>query len=137
MAIGRNFTEALQKAIRMVGEYGDGFMPDFENKNKWKLENLDLGNKLKAHNKRISDIFNILYFRLIEVEEISNLSGIDKWFIHQIKKIVDCFHLLENQTELNSNLIMKCKKNGLSDKQILIFLKLQKRRLEDLGIKII
>ena len=118
MAIGRNFTEALQKAIRMVGEYGDGFMPDIENKNEWKSQNLDLGNKLKAHNKRISDIFNILYFRLIEVEEISSLSGIDKWFIYQIKKIVDCFHLLEYQNELNSDLILKCKKNGFSDKQI-------------------
>ena len=47
MAIGRNFTEALQKAIRMV-ENMEMVLSGFENKNKWKLENLDLGNKIKS-----------------------------------------------------------------------------------------
>jgi len=124
MAIGRNFTEALQKAIRMVGEYGDGFMPDIYNQSEWKSETLNLGNKLKAHNKRISDIFNILYFKLLNPVEISKLSGIDKWFIYQIQKIVNCFHLLENnnifqrKNNKDKEIIMYCKKNGLSDKQI-------------------
>jgi carbamoyl-phosphate synthase / aspartate carbamoyltransferase len=120
MAIGRNFTEALQKAIRMVGEYGDGFKPDLENKDYWLSQELDLASKLKAHDKRINDIFNILYFNLLQPEEVSRLSGIDKWFIYQIDTIVKCYSLLEiyKGNDLDKDLILKCKKNGFSDKQI-------------------
>ena len=118
MAIGRNFTEALQKAIRMVGEYGEGLKPDLENKEQWLSKNLNINEKLKAHDKRINDIFNILYFNLLNPVEISKLSGIDKWFIHQINNIVNCYSLLEINTYLNRELILKCKKNGFSDKQI-------------------
>ena len=125
MAIGRNFTEALQKAIRMVGEYGEGLKPDLVNRDYWLSGNIDLDSKLKAHDKRINDIFNILYFNILQPEEISKISGIDKWFIHQIGNIVNCYTLLEisiGNTLLDKELVIKCKKNGFSDKQIAKYL---------------
>ena len=118
MAIGRNFTEALQKAIRMVGEYGEGLNPDIENKNYWLRENLDIENKLKPHDKRINDIFNLLYYKILTPKKISEISGIDKWFIYQINNIVDCFNDIKNSLILDCKTIKKCKKNGFSDKQI-------------------
>ena len=121
MAIGRNFTEAIQKAIRMVGDYGDGLIPDLKNKSLWLSEDLDINKKLIPHDKRIIDIFNILYFKLMDPDEINKFSGIDKWFIHQLNTIVFYYKQLENNTKINElsrDLILNCKKNGFSDKQI-------------------
>ena len=121
MAIGRNFTEAIQKAIRMVGDYGDGLIPDLKNKSLWLSEDLDINKKLIPHDKRIVDIFNILYFNLMKPDEINKISGIDKWFIHQLNTIVSYYYKLENYNNINdlsSDLILNSKKNGFSDKQI-------------------
>ena len=57
MAIGRNFTEALQKAIRMVGEYGEGLKPDIENKTtEIEIRNFRYQNNIVPYVKQIDTV---------------------------------------------------------------------------------
>ena len=147
MAIGRTFKEALQKAIRglEIGRYGlgaDGLgqmtlveklchQSDNSIEKKAYIEQVKY--KLKVPN--CDRIFNIKYaIQLgLSVNEISTLSKIDKWFIHQIKEIADLekqislefreLSLEEKKSNsqlstLNSQLLMKAKQYGFSDYQI-------------------
>ena len=120
MSIGRNFKETLQKALRMVNDNYIGFHVYEEKVNEDRIDKM-----LKAHPKRLLDIFNILYYELCDVDMIHKKTGIDKWFLHQIFEIVLLYKVLESEkkTEVNnfqfsSDLIKKAKKNGFSDKMI-------------------
>ena len=114
MSIGRNFKETIQKALRMVNDNNVGFHLD---------EQLDYSdnkiyNKLKPHPKRLNDLFNILYRNLKSVGEINNLTGIDRWFLHQINDIVNVYKKLSDSKQLDNELIRLAKKSGFSDKMI-------------------
>jgi carbamoyl-phosphate synthase large subunit len=92
MAIGRTFKEALQKGLRSleIGRYGlggDGM--DFEDTEEKKLSIADIKQKLATPNSE-----RIFYIRealkaAIQIDEIYKLTGIDPWFIHQLRQIVD------------------------------------------------
>jgi carbamoyl-phosphate synthase large subunit len=100
MSFGRNFKEALQKALRSleIGRSGlgadgkDVYSFDYisklkdEDKNNLKLKVL---NKLKT--PRSENIFYIRYAMLLgtDIEEIHNSTKIDKWFLNQMKEIID------------------------------------------------
>ncbi len=124
MAIGRTFEEALQKALRSLetGLYG------LELKKGVEKAGLDEVRK----NLRYPNADRILYIRKalelgMSVEEIHELTYIDKWFIEKIKNIVEFERYLRELAEksnLNENLneiknaIVKAKKLGFSDVQL-------------------
>ena len=110
MAIGRSFEEALQKAIRMlqVGMYGL------------------VGNDLAFENVEdaIANPTDVRIFAVAEairrgapLDEISRLSGIDPWFLHKIRNIVEMERALKKQP-LTEELLVKAKRWGFSDHQI-------------------
>ncbi|MEW6556941.1 MAG: carbamoyl-phosphate synthase large subunit [Elusimicrobiota bacterium] len=119
MAIGRNFKEALQKAIRglEIGRYGlgaDGFgqvqivekicrQPENSIERNAYIEQVKY--KLKVPN--CDRIFNIKYaIQLgLSVDKISELSKIDKWFIYQIKELVELEKQLQGKGKGNRQLI--------------------------------
>ena len=118
MAIGRSFKEALQKAIRglEISRYGLGadglgqvtvverLLKQSENSIERKAYIEQVKYKLKVPN--CDRIFNIKYgLQLgLSVNEISQLSKIDKWFIYQIKELVD----LETKLQIaNYNLTVR------------------------------
>jgi len=112
MGIGRNFEEAIQKAVRMLDiskELTDtDDLEDDTDKIKCELENpTDL---------RLFYIVKAIQSG-IEIKEIYKLSGIDPWFLYKIKKIVEFQEILKN-SELTKQTIKKAKKLGLSDKKI-------------------
>jgi len=86
MAIGRTFKEALQKAVRSleIGRFGlrsepllKGAVPDME----------ELENRLITPNSnRLYSIYEALEQR-IGIERISQLTGIDPWFLFHIQQI--------------------------------------------------
>ncbi len=95
MAIGRNFPEALQKAVRMVTELGSGLSHEFTTQHS--LEQL-WGAIQNPTDTRLFSVMACLR-RGIAINEIHEKSRIDKWFLNQLKVIVDLENLLVKESE--------------------------------------
>ncbi len=118
MAIGRTFEEALQKAIRSleIGRYGlgadgkDEEMPD--------VKTLRDYLRIPTH-KRVFYIRHAIKLGM-SIDEIYELTKIDRWFIRKIKNIVDMENELSKYTieTIPKEVLRKAKKLGFSDKQI-------------------
>uniref|UniRef100_A0AAY4EI46 Multifunctional protein CAD n=1 Tax=Denticeps clupeoides TaxID=299321 RepID=A0AAY4EI46_9TELE len=113
MAIGRNFEEAFQKALRMVDENCVGFDHTIKPVSEQELQT--------PTDKRIfvlASAFRAGY----TVDRLYELTKIDRWFLHKMKNITDHGRLLEtyNQDEsaMPPELMRKAKQLGFSDKQI-------------------
>lgn len=114
MAIGRNFEEALQKALRMlqVGMYGL-VCNDIHFKNlKTELKN--------PTDQRIFAIAEAV--KNLPIKKIHSLTQIDPWFLYKIKHIVNLYQKLKKYKLVNlpKDLLFQSKKLGFSDKQIAI-----------------
>ena len=116
MAIGRSFTEALQKACQSLendavglGYYGKSLMKSHELIEYIKVPKWD----------RIFRIKDAL-MQGVTVKTISNATGIDPWFLYQVQKICDLEKLLGRHTleTLPADLLKDAKKNGFGDEQI-------------------
>ncbi len=83
MAIGRTFEEALQKGLRMIGQGMHGFVENHEIKIK------DIGKSL--HEPTDTRIFTLSKALQIghSIEQIHQLTMIDRWFLQKLKHIVD------------------------------------------------
>ena len=115
MAIGRNFEEVIQKGLRMVGQGMHGFVANHPMKNKDIREEL-----AEPTDQRIFAISEALQNGM-SVDEIHELTKIDKWFLEKLKNITDLKLVLEKHhsvQELPTDLIRKAKKSGYSDFQI-------------------
>lgn len=113
MAIGRNFREALLKAIESL-EKKFSFPEKLKD-----ISRRDLEKYLKPHPLRIFALFELLR-RGESIHYISEKSKIDPWFINQIKKIVEIEKTLEETKgkELTEEILREAKRNGFSDKYI-------------------
>ena len=92
MAIGRTFKEALQKGIRSleIGRFGlaaDGENADIEEIAG--ISQMEIDQKLATPNSGRLFYLRQALIRKIPVETIYELTGIDPWFLWQIKQIVD------------------------------------------------
>jgi len=118
MAIGRNFEEAIQKAIRMCDIGMDGLVANPDNLVADLNQNTEvLEQALLYPNDEI--IFTIVKaIRAgMTITRINQLSAIDPWFLMKIKNIVDTEEKLRN-SNLDLDLIKKAKIFGFSDRQI-------------------
>ena len=94
MAIGRTFEEALQKGLRMIGQGMHGFVENHEIKIK------DIATALhEPTDMRIFVISKALKIGY-SVEQIHQLTKIDRWFLQKLKHIVDIDQQLKEQTVL-------------------------------------
>ncbi len=116
MAIGRSFTEAIQKACQSLennavglGYYGKSLMKAEEILNHIKVPKWD----------RIFRLKDALMIG-VSVNTISKVTGIDRWFIYEIQKICNIEKELEkyNLDSLPAELLREAKVNGFSDEQI-------------------
>ncbi len=116
MAIGRSFTEALQKACQSLendavglGYYGKSLMKSAEIIEYIKTPKWD----------RIFRIKDAL-MEGVTVKTISQVTGIDRWFLYQIQKICEIEKELLKYTldTLPAELLKEAKKNGFGDEQI-------------------
>ncbi|MCX7956825.1 MAG: carbamoyl-phosphate synthase large subunit, partial [Endomicrobia bacterium] len=154
MAIGRTFKEALQKAIRGldIGKNGLGNDGDLNDKMLDKIIGLPNSNaekqeyikslEYKLRNPNCDRIYNIRYaLKLGYAEEkISELTGIDKWFIHQIKEIVDMEDEIKaakckNNKEKLKQIIVKAKEYGFSDVQLSSLLGIDRNKITEFRVK--
>jgi carbamoyl-phosphate synthase large subunit len=144
MAIGRTFEEALQKALRSleIGRYGLGC--DGKDKNPTREEIIK---KLRTPNA--DRVFYIRYALKngFSVDEIYELTKIDRWFIRKIKNIVDMEEELKQWAKKTNydiekvpdEVIRKAKRLGFSDYQLAYIFKTDertvRRRRKKAGIK--
>ena len=122
MGIGRSFEEALQKAIRELEIGKIGFVCNDDRE-----ETLDL-NELRLRLQNPTDERLFLLPRALDagigVDEIEDLTGIDKWFIFKMKNILDMekkLRSLRKQKERPAAIVQcirEAKALGFSDEQI-------------------
>jgi carbamoyl-phosphate synthase small subunit len=94
MAIGRTFEEALQKGLRMIGQGMHGFVENHEIKIKDIAKSLHEPTDMRIF--VVSKALKIGY----TVEQIHQLTKIDRWFLQKLKHIVDIDQQLKEQTLL-------------------------------------
>ena len=116
MAIGRNFQESFQKAIRSMenGLFGlSKILKDNEGNGALKLELSTPGEKRLWY---IADAFR----RGWSMEEIFVSCKVDRWFLHQIKEIIDLEKQIEETglSQIDKNFMLQLKKKGFADARI-------------------
>jgi carbamoyl-phosphate synthase large subunit len=131
MSLGRSFEEVLQKSIRMLDGGMNGFVC-----NDLQFDNLE---------KELSEPTDKRMFAIAEalkkewtVEEIHNLTKIQKWFLYKMKNIIDTEKKLENQklNDLPKELLHEAKLHGFSDKQISMIINCEELEIRDARKKI-
>ena len=115
MSIGRNFEEAIQKGLRMIGQGMHGFVGNDHTK----FNNLD---------EELSNPTDLRIFAIAQaleegytIERIEELTKIDPWFIERMKNIVDYKHKLSEYNtleEIPAEVLREAKVLGFSDFQI-------------------
>lgn len=115
MAIGRTFEEAIQKGLRMIGQGMHGFV---ENK---ELVIADVDKALREPtDKRIFIISKAMHTGYT-VDQIHELTKIDKWFLQKLQNIMDTsweLHDCDGCSPSFAALLRKAKRQGFSDFQI-------------------
>ncbi|HEY8453262.1 MAG TPA: carbamoyl-phosphate synthase large subunit [Natronosporangium sp.] len=115
MALGRNFTEALNKAMRSTETAAAGFWtrPD--------PPGVGLAETLEAlrtpHDGRLYTIERALRLGA-GVAEVAKASGVDPWFVDQIASLVELREAILAAPVLDEPLLRRAKRAGLSDRQI-------------------
>uniref|UniRef100_A0A665WHW1 Multifunctional protein CAD n=1 Tax=Echeneis naucrates TaxID=173247 RepID=A0A665WHW1_ECHNA len=107
MAIGRSFEEAFQKALRMVDENCVGFDHTIKPVSEKELQT--------PTDKRIF-VLAAAFKAGYTVDQLYELTKIDRWFLHKMKNIADHERLLEST--MPPEVMRKAKQLGFSDKQI-------------------
>ncbi len=110
MAIGRNFEESLQKAIRMLEKGWHGLVGD-----EFQFNNLERYLKI-PNEKRFFAIAKALEENW-EISKINQLTYIDPWFLEKIKNIIEVKKEMGSRG-LNRELLKRAKELGFSDWQI-------------------
>ncbi|HZL02006.1 MAG TPA: carbamoyl-phosphate synthase large subunit, partial [Cellulomonas sp.] len=111
MAIGRNFTEALGKALRSIDKKGsvfhwDGDVPE---------ELASTVSRPTEH--RLIDVQQVLRAGA-SVEDVYELTGIDPWYLDQIVLVNEVAAATAAAPSLSRDVLTRAKRHGLSDAQV-------------------
>lgn len=115
MAIGRTFEEVIQKGLRMIGQGMHGFVDNKE----LKIDNVKSALK-EPTDKRIF-VIEKAFAEGYTIDQIYELTKIDKWFLQKLYKI----HLTDKELHactsinvLDNELLRRAKVQGFTDFQI-------------------
>ena len=117
MALGRNFTTALQKAMRSMEQKGSQF--DFAKR--LDLDDADVKKQVLADlahptAERIHTVITALNSGM-SIEEIHEASDIDPWYLDQMKLLCEVAEVVRTQ-DLSPQVLKLAKRHGFSDEQI-------------------
>ncbi|XP_043713808.1 carbamoyl-phosphate synthase large chain, chloroplastic-like [Telopea speciosissima] len=118
MALGRTFQESFQKAVRSLELGYSGWGCAWVKELDWDWDQLKYS--LRVPNPdRIHAIYAAMK-KGMKVDEIQKLSYVDKWFLTQLKELVDVeqFISARNLSQLTKDDLYEVKRRGFSDKQI-------------------
>ncbi|SCX11655.1 carbamoyl-phosphate synthase large subunit [Candidatus Aquiluna sp. UB-MaderosW2red] len=113
MAIGRTFTQALQKALRSLEKRGSSFHFGSETRS---VEEL-LALMSRPTDERVVQVQQALY-KGASAEQVFEATKIDPWFIDQIVLINEIATFVKAAPELDRKTLKKAKEHGFSDLQI-------------------
>ncbi len=116
MSLGKNYKEALQKAIRSleIGQYGLGFMADFN-----KLELPELLGKLKFATSQRQFVMYEAIRKGATNDQLFELTKIKHYFLDQMRELVQLEEkIIAAGKEINGDLLVQAKKDGFADKYI-------------------
>ncbi len=127
MAIGRTFKEAFQKALRglEVGSFGFGC----DGKDLWGTAAEPSLDDIRAR-VATADPDRVWYLRYafkagMTVDELHELTAIDRWFLDQLQQIVEIESLIRTVGSLSAiddALLRHAKQAGFSDRQLAVML---------------
>lgn len=140
MAIGRNFQESLQKALRSLETGADGFSE------KLSLGAEDSAEEILRYQLRVPSADRIYYigdaFRAgFSVAEVYGLSRIDPWFLTQIQELIQIEHQLLGISldQIDKDQFYWLKRKGFSDSRLATLLKIKeedvRRQRHILGVR--
>lgn len=113
MALGRNFSQALNKALRSLEQRGSSFH--------WGEQPQTRGQLIEASRMatdgRIVTVQQALRAGAT-VEELFEATGIDPWFLDQISLINEVAQAVAGAEELSPEVLRYAKEHGLSDVQV-------------------
>ncbi|MCC6649566.1 MAG: carbamoyl-phosphate synthase large subunit [Candidatus Eisenbacteria bacterium] len=112
MAIGRTFPEALLKGWRAL-ETGGDLLPGAASAEQMAELEVSLP---EPNPDRLRDLFRALAANVTPAE-LSRLTGIDPWFLHQMKRITDFDHVLTD-TGWDADRVRSAKRLGFSDRHL-------------------
>jgi carbamoyl-phosphate synthase large subunit len=121
MAIGRCLEEALQKAVRMLDIGKKGLVCNDDDSESEPIEQIKeiLANPTDERLFKIVDALKLG----VSIEEIYHLSGVDPFFLHKIKNVINMEGMLY-KVNLTDNkaveIIREAKRLGFSDSQIAV-----------------
>ncbi|MEN0129176.1 MAG: carbamoyl-phosphate synthase large subunit, partial [Brevundimonas sp.] len=116
MALGRNFTEALGKAMRSIDKKGSTFHWDGEALTGDALEAL-VATISRPTEERLVNVQQVLRAG-VSNERVYELTGIDPWFLDQIELINEVAEATRVAPALTREVLAHAKRHGLSDVQI-------------------
>jgi carbamoyl-phosphate synthase large subunit len=126
MAIGRTFKESLQKAMRSLEIDSFGFEPQSGDSEL-------IREKLRVPNPDrlwyIADAFRCA----IKVDEINKITGIDPWFLDNIKQIVEVEGEIKrlDEKKFPSGILKRAKGYGFSDIRLAELLEISEDEIEE------
>lgn len=132
MAIGRTFKEALQKGLRSLETGRFGLGADGKDKHPKTLK--EIKRKLAIPNSE-----RLFYIRYaiqegMTIEEIYELSKIDRWFLYNIKQIIEMEEEIKKLqiTNCKPQILNEIKQYGFSDRQLAYLLKTDELTIRNL-----
>jgi len=114
MAIGRNFTEALGKALRSLEDPKAPF--DFIAEITESAEEL-LQRAARPHDGRLNVVMQALRAGAT-AEQVHQATKIDPWFVDQLVLLLETAIMIESTPELTVEVLRTAKRHGFSDAQI-------------------
>lgn len=115
MAVGRSFEEAIQKGLRMIGQGAHGYVGNKE----FQVANVD--ESLREPTDRRIFVISKAMRAGYTVDQIHELTKIDKWFLDRLQNIVSTYNEMNEYDTLESmplDLLRQAKCQGFSDFQI-------------------
>ena len=130
MSIDRNFESALLKAICSIEIKSDGLHIPFVSG----LEDGALVEKLKAcDDERIFCLAEIMRRQLMSVDELFDVTKIDRWFLTRIHRIIDLEKALE-EGPLTKELLYEAESRGLTDSDIIELSGVSRAVIQDIRV---
>ena len=114
MAMGRNFTEALQKALRSLEQKGSQL--DFSHVPEWEVAEL-----IEKSKRPTTDRLHQVQRALLggaTVEQLFEATKIDPWYLDQLQLLNEISVEIRQAAALTPEMLTRAKRHGFSDEQI-------------------
>jgi carbamoyl-phosphate synthase large subunit len=114
MAMGRNFTEALQKALRSLEQKGSQL--DFSHVPEWEVAEL-----IEKSKRPTTDRLHQVQRALLggaTVEQLFEATKIDPWYLDQLQLLNEISVEIRKASALTPEMLTRAKRHGFSDEQI-------------------